>query len=254
MVDLRQIIYDLRQEVPEVVEKFPLPRLLDILIQVCQTLAYAHEIGVIHRDLKPANIIVGKFGEVYVLDWGLAKIKGSQNLVQGGISEEPIPKDLKLTPTGRHYGTPMYMSPEIATGDPSLDERSDVFALGVILFEILTLQSFVHGDDIIEIKQKILKNHILFLETAPNRKIPRELQAVCRKALQRKKTNDILVLFNFGGSTEVSSRRRGVRLLVFRMGKLTRWNHRNAYLIVTILSALAGAGFWPCSLAKDLYL
>ena len=110
--------------------------------------------GVIHRDLKPANIIVGKFGEVYVLDWGLAKIKGTQSLVQGKISEEPIPQDLKLTPTGRHYGTPMYMSPEIATGDPNLDERSDIFALGVILFEMLTLQSFVDGEDIIEIKEK----------------------------------------------------------------------------------------------------
>ena len=90
--DLRQILHDLRQEVPEVVDKFPLPRLLDILIQVCQTLAFAHEMGVIHRDLKPANIIVGKFGEVYVLDWGLAKIKGTQSLVPGGISEEPIRK------------------------------------------------------------------------------------------------------------------------------------------------------------------
>ena len=108
--------------------------------------------------MKPANIIVGKFGEVYVLDWGLAKIKGTQSLVPGGISEEPIPQDLKLTPTGRHYGTPMYMSPEIATGDPNLDERSDVFALGVILFEMLTLQSFVDGEDIIEIKEKFLKS------------------------------------------------------------------------------------------------
>lgn len=242
--DLRQIIHDLRQEVPEVVEKFPLPRLLDILIQVCQTLAYAHEIGVIHRDLKPANIIVGKFGEVYVLDWGLAKIKGSQNLVSGGISEEPIPKDLKLTPTGRHYGTPMYMSPEIATGDPSLDERSDVFALGVILFEILTLQSFVHGDDIIEIKQKILeKPYPLPRETAPNRKIPRELQAVCMKALQRKKAKRYPGVVQF--LEDLQKFRHGEEVSVYWYSgweKLTRWNHRNAYLIVTILSALAGAG------------
>ena len=75
--DLRQILLDLRHEVPDVMEAFPLPRLLDILIQVCQTIAYAHDAGVIHRDLKPANVIVGKFGEVYVLDWGLAKVMGS---------------------------------------------------------------------------------------------------------------------------------------------------------------------------------
>ena len=80
--DLREILFDLRQEVPDVVEKFPLPRLIDILIQVSQTIAYAHEMGVIHRDLKPANIIIGQFGEVYVLDWGLAKIIGSESIVE----------------------------------------------------------------------------------------------------------------------------------------------------------------------------
>ena len=73
--DLSKILLDLRQEVPEVMEQFPLPRLIDILIQVSQTIAYAHDLGVIHRDIKPANIIIGQFGEVYVLDWGLAKIR-----------------------------------------------------------------------------------------------------------------------------------------------------------------------------------
>ena len=242
--DLRQILHDLRQEVPEVVEKFPLPRLLDILIQVCQTLAYAHEMGVIHRDLKPANIIVGKFGEVYVLDWGLAKIKGTQSLVQGGISEEPIAQDLKLTPTGRHYGTPMYMSPEIATGDPNLDERSDVFALGVILFEMLTLESFVNGEDIIEIKNKILeKPYPLPREVAPDRKIPRDLQALCMKALQRKKSKRYPSVLQF--LEDLQNFRHGEEVSVYWYSgweKLTRWNHRNAYLLLSILSALAGAG------------
>ena len=164
--------------------------------------------GVIHRDLKPANIIVGKFGEVYVLDWGLAKIKGTQSLVQGGISEEPIAQDLKLTPTGRHYGTPMYMSPEIATGDPNLDERSDVFALGVILFEMLTLESFVDGEDIIEIKNKILeKPYPLPREVAPDRKIPRDLQALCMKASTAQKIKALSKCTSvFGRSAEFPSR------------------------------------------------
>ena len=136
--DLRQILLDLRHEVPDVMEAFPLPRLLDILIQVCQTIAYAHDVGVIHRDLKPANVIVGRFGEVYVLDWGLAKVMGSPRLSSPELLEEEDQQDVSLTPTGRHYGTPMYMSPEIARGDSELDHRTDVFSLGIMLFEILT--------------------------------------------------------------------------------------------------------------------
>jgi serine/threonine protein kinase len=244
--DLRQILHDLKHEIPEVVDKFPLPRRLDILIQVCQTLAFAHEMGVIHRDLKPANIIIGKFGEVYVLDWGLAKIKGTQSLSSSVLSEDPLPKDLKLTPTGRHYGTPMYMSPEIATGDPNLDERSDVFALGVILFEMLTLNFFVDGEDIIEIKQQILdKPYRLPREVAPDRAIPRDLQAICMKALQRKKSKRYLNVVQF--LEDLQKFRHGDEVSVYWYSgweKLTRWNHRNAYLIVSFLSAAVGAGLF----------
>lgn len=242
--DLRQILLDLKHEVPEVVDKFPLPRLLDILIQVCQTMAYAHEMGVIHRDLKPANIIVGKFGEVCVLDWGLAKIKGAKALVSKDIPEDPIPSDLKLTPTGRHYGTPMYMSPEIATGDPLLDHRSDVFSLGVILFEMLTLNSFVDGEDIIEIKQKILeKPYPLPREVTPDRNIPRDLQAICMKALQRKKTKRYRTVA--GLLDDLQNFRHGEEVSVYWYSgweKLTRWNHRNAYLLLSLFWAAVGAG------------
>ena len=151
--DLREILFDLRQEVPEVMDKFPLPRLLDILIQVSQTIAYAHDQGVIHRDLKPANIIVGKFGEVYVLDWGLAKVLSAPTLKKSeAIKNEKM--DTTLTPVGRHYGTPMYMPPEIAKGEADLDGRTDVFSLGIILFEILTLQFLVEGEDPYEIKKR----------------------------------------------------------------------------------------------------
>ena len=115
-----------------------LPRLLNAFTQVCQTLAYAHSEGVLHRDLKPANIMVGAFGEVQVMDWGLAKIQHEEGETPG----EPTPHwetPLAQTEFGALLGTLAYMSPEQARGDvENLDLRTDVFGLGAILCEILT--------------------------------------------------------------------------------------------------------------------
>jgi eukaryotic-like serine/threonine-protein kinase len=134
-----------------------LPRMLGIALQTAQTLAYAHAKGVVHRDLKPANIMVGAFGEVQVMDWGLAKV-----LAEGGIADEERasrahqePEDVTTIRTARStgsagsygtdteagslLGTPAYMPPEQANGDIAhLDRRADVFGLGAILCEILT--------------------------------------------------------------------------------------------------------------------
>jgi eukaryotic-like serine/threonine-protein kinase len=130
------------------------PRLLAIALQVAQALAYAHARGVIHRDLKPANIMVGSFGEVQVMDWGLAKV-----LAEGGVAETeranrqlPPDEDTQIrtarsdssglgseTEAGTLLGTLAYMPPEQARGD-HLDRRVDVFGLGAILCEILTGQ------------------------------------------------------------------------------------------------------------------
>ena len=125
-----------------------LPRFLGIFEQVCQTMAYAHARGVVHRDLKPSNVMVGTFGEVQVMDWGLAKV-----LAQGGIADEAAGGRTAVITTvrsgpagsgdesqaGSVLGTPAYMAPEQARGEVErIDERADVFGLGAILCEILT--------------------------------------------------------------------------------------------------------------------
>ncbi|MHC4415467.1 MAG: protein kinase domain-containing protein [Planctomycetota bacterium] len=127
-----------------------LSRFLGIFERVCQTVAYAHARGVIHRDLKPANVMVGSFGEVQIVDWGLAKlIPGAPKAAEGRPSapaaqetEIHIPQDDRggsQSIAGSVMGTPAYMPPEQARGDVrELDERSDVFALGAILCEIVT--------------------------------------------------------------------------------------------------------------------
>ncbi|TAH35476.1 MAG: serine/threonine-protein kinase [Planctomycetota bacterium] len=125
-------------------------RLLDVFEAVCQTLAYAHSRGVIHRDLKPDNVMVGAFGEVQVVDWGLAKVLGSDTARPpqrraGGEPEAVATVRTAPGSEGSHslagamIGTPAYMPPEQARGAvEALDERSDVFSLGAILCEILT--------------------------------------------------------------------------------------------------------------------
>ncbi len=125
-----------------------LPQFLTIFEAVCQTVAYAHARGVIHRDLKPSNVMVGSFGEVQVMDWGLAKVLPREG--QAAPKEPELPSqtvvatlrstgDSDLSQAGSVLGTPAYMAPEQARGDISaIDRRADVFALGSILCEILT--------------------------------------------------------------------------------------------------------------------
>jgi tRNA A-37 threonylcarbamoyl transferase component Bud32 len=126
-----------------------LPHLLAIVEKVCQAVAYAHSKGVLHRDLKPSNVMVGKFGEVQVMDWGLAKVLSREDsTVRTAAVEEEACTLLYTTPasmsedmsrTGAALGTPSYMPPEQAMGERELvDERADVFALGAILCELLT--------------------------------------------------------------------------------------------------------------------
>jgi len=125
-------------------------RFLAIFEQVCQTVAYTHSKGVIHRDLKPSNVMVGSFGEVQVMDWGLAKVLDQGGLVDDGravssgedasaIRTWRDGSELMESRPGSVLGTPSYMAPEQARGAmDTLDERADVFALGSILCEILT--------------------------------------------------------------------------------------------------------------------
>lgn len=115
-------------------------RLLKIFEQVCRAIAYAHSHGVLHLDLKPANVMVGEFGEVYVMDWGLSRVLqmsdslGSETKLENR-SAEPL-KSNSAASSGIH-GTPAYMAPEQARG-LAVCPKSDVFGLGAILCEILT--------------------------------------------------------------------------------------------------------------------
>ena len=147
---LSRILHGLHQNEEAFVKKFPRRRLIAAMLQVCRAIHYAHTRGVVHRDLKPSNVMIGDFGEVYVLDWGLSReiVDGApmQGERRSMVAADPsmlkvIKPNYNLTKPGNLVGTLSYMAPEQARGE-TIDGRADIYALGVILFEILTLRRF----------------------------------------------------------------------------------------------------------------
>ena len=184
-ITFQEILKRLKTGDEEVVRAYPLFRQLEVFTQVAMAAAYAHECGVVHRDLKPANIQVGNFGEVILLDWGLAKVMDDpEDLLKTQNGMERI--SLELTRVGSKLGTPLYMSPEQVKSAADLDGRSDVFSMGIILYEILTQEQLFHGKDADEVRQDILDQEIQPPSTRAKRYVvPRELDAICMKALAR---------------------------------------------------------------------
>ena len=208
----KQVLSDLRNGVEKSKEDYTLRRLLTIFGQVCLAMHYAHTRGVVHRDLKPDNILIGEYGEVLVLDWGIAYVigKGSQ-----GVLAQP----------GMVLGTPHYMSPEQARGEiEKVDGRSDVFSLGVILYEILTLNLPISDHDTEQVLEQLRRNEAPVRPTSddPERPVADVLADVCVKAMDPIQDNrfpDARQLFNriekfLEGSEEKDRRNRmaGVEL------------------------------------------
>lgn len=190
-VTLEEAIKGLAQGDSDALESYTRRRLLEAFVRVCLAVDYVHESGVLHRDLKPANVMLGRFGEVYLLDWGLAKLYREET------DDDPEPDASVSMPlataldehdgrtaVGELMGTPGYMAPEqIDGGGRPVDERADIYALGAILFELLTYAPLhPRGPIQRKIGSTIRGADARAHERFPERDVPPELEAICVQA------------------------------------------------------------------------
>ncbi len=243
-------------------------RVLGVLLKVCETVASAHSKGVVHRDLKPGNVMVGRFGEVYVLDWGLAKVHGRRDEPSDApaeIDEFPTPsrvltdreEDVRKTPDAKFctrdgwvLGTPSYMPPEQALGQvKKIGPAADVYSVGAMLYELLAGRS-PYSRPGVQLEADVVVGLISIGPPPPLRRLapdaPPELVAICEKAMARQTKNRYANMIELADELRAFLEDRVVR--AYKTGpvvELQKWAVRNrglaAGIVLAVLVALIAA-------------
>jgi serine/threonine protein kinase/formylglycine-generating enzyme required for sulfatase activity len=259
--DLRQIIELARAGA----EGWGTIRILGVLLNVCEAMAYAHSKGVIHRDLKPSNVMVGRYGEVYVMDWGIARVLARRDELQPSMTSLRAldAGDPLATGSGTVLGTPAYMAPEQACGESTRpSERADVYSLGAMLYHVLSghVPFATERVDSSTPLERVLAGPPRSLRgTRP--RVPVELCAVCEKAMSRTPEKRYASMLELAEDLRAYLEGRVVRARkAGRTAALMKWGKRNPVLTgaLAIILLLASVGslalhFWRSSQA-DLML
>jgi hypothetical protein len=236
------------QRVAEGDSEWTTTRVLGVLLRVCETLAYAHSKGVIHRDLKPENIMVGRFGEVYVMDWGLATIVSrrptrarhsdapqSESLLktQRALEREQAPGSPLLTEYGQVLGTPAYMPPEQALGETDvLSPQSDIYALGAMLYHLLLVKHiempYVNRDSHVSLQEllELVRKGPPAPISSYDQAAPEPLCAIVAKAMQRAPEERYSSMLDLAADIRAYLEHRPIS--VYRPSRWKRWEQWTA--------------------------
>ncbi|MFT7520996.1 MAG: hypothetical protein ACI9MC_003147, partial [Kiritimatiellia bacterium] len=233
---------------------------LELFLQVCNAMAYAHERAVVHRDLKPENIMIGAFHEVTVMDWGIARLMGGKGHDDKIVE---VKSDAATqTQMGMAIGTPQYMSPEQAEGfNDQLDGRSDQYALGLILHELLGLRRAMEGRTVAELLLKAQEADRLPLKAwSKQEPISHELKAIVNKACQFDPTKRYATVEQLADDIRHHSRDEAIKAMPdTRFRAINRWvgRHRtfmiNAVLLLVLAMVLGGVGLVSIGSAAVAY-
>lgn len=257
--DLREIFDMVRLGI----DGWNLTRAISVLLRVCETMAFAHERNVIHRDLKPGNVMIGLHGEVYVMDWGLARVLANRNgngargsdanesVVRSGRHDvhDLMPSENLFSLDGEAVGTPAYMPLEQAEGkQAAVGPRSDVYAVGAMLYHLLSgLPPYHEGDE--NVDSAVILDRVRAAPPSPIRRgadeAPAELIAICERAMARNPDDRYASMTELGDDLRAYLEHRVVR--AYRTGALAEaklWLARNPLLAWgAVLLAAGVAGF-----------
>jgi serine/threonine protein kinase len=184
--------YTLR-EVLNYRERYDLTQLMDVIIQIGNALAYAHSVGVLHRDIKPENILIGPYGEVLLLDWGLAKVWHKNPLsIEDEIEEAEETgnhNERGMTGQAKLQGSVMYMSPEQIDRDPEIGFQADIYSLGAVLYEVLTGSTPFQGNIVRVIMDQIRADIPSDAKSVGGGAVPNVLADLAMRCLQKEPQN-----------------------------------------------------------------
>ena len=273
-ITLRDVLDGIRKGRTLLIEQYPLAELLNIFQKICDAVAYAHSQDIIHRDLKPANIMLGEYGEVLVMDWGLAKILDDPEPGEATLppdSTAPHDNDNPGTRFGTVMGTPNFMAPEQAEGQlGAIDARTDIFSLGAILYSILALRPPVIGNTEEEVLNKIKRDEITppgqtpadkknkatptpVLIHCPERRVPGALAAVTMQSLAHspaKRYQSVAELQKDIAAYQAGYATRAERAGTFRQFRLTIRRHAGTFAAAAFIILLV-LGFGVHSFIKE---